>query len=352
MNDYKDFNHLILLIGTNPLPNFVVADYFLQSNLNVQTVWLIHSEANKLQAGTDGQATNLEALLRKRWKGKHPNLRFPCEKISLSDVSDAASIRSEIERKMLRRWSNTDTFHLNYTGGTKAMATHVYSRLQELQKSGQRPFSYLDANNFRLVVDDDRIIADDLRRKVRIEFEDLIALHDFTRKNQDSPVDLTDAEQMFKRFIEPGKKSDIKDGRWLEAYLAQKLRVGLGGKLNNEKGILQNWEIGRSDWRTHFELDIILLHGYHLTGLSCYVGSKKGEAKNKGFEIIQRCKQIGGDEARAIVVAGLEKPHTELLQEELEYETGGNRKNVLALGLADLRNETLYLRKIEEFVLN
>ncbi|MGH7456749.1 MAG: hypothetical protein ACRENG_35700, partial [bacterium] len=137
-----------------------------------------------------------------------------------------------------------------------------------------------------------------------------------------------------------------------EGYLAQKLRTNLGSKLNNEKGVLQNWEIGRSDWMTYFELDIIILHGYHLTGLSCYVGGKKPEAKNKGFEIIQRCKQIGGDEARATVVAGLEKPHTDLLQEELEYETGGNRKNVLALGLADLRNEALYLRKIEEFVLD
>ncbi|MGH7454105.1 MAG: hypothetical protein ACRENG_22320, partial [bacterium] len=204
--DYKEFNHLILLIGTNPLPNFVVADYFLQNNPNIQTIWLIHSEANKLQAGTDKQAKNLDSLLRKRWEGeppKHPNLRFPLEKVSLSDVSDAASIRREIERKMLKRWNNSDTFHLNYTGGTKAMATHVYLRLQELQRSGQRPFSYLDANNFRLVLDGDVIIADDLRRKVRIEFEDLIALHDFARKNQDRPVDLADAEQMFKRFIEP-----------------------------------------------------------------------------------------------------------------------------------------------------
>ncbi|NUO83238.1 hypothetical protein HUU05_24460 [candidate division KSB1 bacterium] len=352
-------DHLILLVGTNPLPNFVVADYFLQNNSKLQTIWLLYSEENNFQASTNRQAKKLETLLRKRWQGKHVSLKFPLEKISLTDVSDAATILREIENKMLRGWQANQSFHLNYTGGTKAMATHVYRRLQELQKRGQHPFSYLDANNFRLVVDnygierfvgEDGIETDDLRQKVQVEFEDLIALHDFVRKNHDSPANLEEAKQLFQQYIQPGKKADIKDGHWLETYLAQQIQEKLGSKLNNPDGVLQNWEIRKSTWRTYFELDIILLHGYHLTGLSSYKGSKKPEAKNKGFEIIQRCRQIGGDEARAIIVAGLEKPHTDLLQEELEYETGCDRKNVLALGLADLRNEESYLNKIEKFV--
>jgi hypothetical protein len=353
MNNYEKFNHLILLIGTNPLPNFVVADWFLRYNRNIETIWLLHSEANALQGGTDEQAKNLEVLLRQRWEGEHESLRFPLEKVSLSDVSDAATIRAEVERKMLRRWDSSDEFHLNYTGGTKAMSTHVYLCLQELQRRGQRPFSYLDANNFRLVGDEYGIIADDLREKVQIDFAELIALHGFVRKNRDSPsrFDSAELEEMFNKFIAPGKKADLKGGLWLEDYLVQKIRGTLDGKLNSSNGLLQNWEIKKRDWRTDFELDVILLHGYHLTGLSCTISSKKEGAKNKGFEIIQRVRQIGGDEARAILVAGLERPHTSLLQEELEHEFGRNQKNILALGLADLRKEALYLRKIEDFVL-
>lgn len=349
----NEFTDLILLIGTNPLPNFVVSDYFLQNNPNIQTIWLLHSEANKLQAGTDRQAKNLETLLRKYWDRIHPSLRFPLEKISISDVSNATTIRNEIEKRMpLKKWEkeNFQNFHLDYTGGTKAMSNHVYMRLQELQKSSQYPFSYLDANNFRLVGDNSGIVADDLRRNVQIEFAELIALHGFVRKNQDSNVNLDEAEIMFKRYFEPGKKDDIKDGRWLEAYLASKIHEKLGNKLNNKNGIMQNWEIKKPDWVTYFELDIILLHGYHLTGISCYKGSKKEEAKKKGFEIIQRCKQIGGDEAKAILVAGLERQNAGLLQEDLSYETGSNLKNILVLGLENMRHENLYLNNIEEFV--
>lgn len=38
------FEHLILLIGTNPLPNFVVAEYFLRENSNLKNLYLIYSE--------------------------------------------------------------------------------------------------------------------------------------------------------------------------------------------------------------------------------------------------------------------------------------------------------------------
>ncbi len=74
----EKFNHLILLIGTNSLPNFVVADYFLQNNPDIRTISLIHSEQNFLQAGTNTQAENLEKLLQEKWEGKHQPLElFP-----------------------------------------------------------------------------------------------------------------------------------------------------------------------------------------------------------------------------------------------------------------------------------
>ena len=51
INKYN-FEDLILLVGTNPLPNYVVAKYFLLNNPNLKTIWLVHSEKQNDNAGT------------------------------------------------------------------------------------------------------------------------------------------------------------------------------------------------------------------------------------------------------------------------------------------------------------
>jgi hypothetical protein len=100
----------------------------------------------------------------------------------------------------------------------------------------------------------------------------------------------------------------------------------------------------------YFELDIIMLNGYHLTGISCTVSDNVPFCKSRGFEIILRTRQIGGDEARAILITRLNRNQTKILQEVLVYSTGGNQENILVLGVDDLRQDDIYLRKVEEFV--
>ena len=139
-----NFENLVLMMdGTSPLHNFVVADYFLQNNNNLKTIWLIHSEKNAIQAGAYEQAKNLEKVLRERWEGKHPRLKAPLRKVALSDVNNVDTIREDIEDKMLSRWQQGDTFHLNYTGGTKAMAIHVYHQLADQNGIRNTPFPTL-----------------------------------------------------------------------------------------------------------------------------------------------------------------------------------------------------------------
>jgi len=349
-----NFSNLVLLIGTNPLPNFIVADYFLQQNKNIQKIWLLHSEENTFQAGTITQAKNLEELLQTYWYNKHNALHFPLEKVPLSEVSSEAIIRRDINQKMISRWLNNGIFfHLNYTGGTKAMAVHVYNRLKELTNNEQYQFSYLDANNYRLMADNYGVIEEDLRQIVQMEFADLIDLHGFKRKNKDSgEIDIEKATKAYQRYISNPKVNPMneQDGKPFEVYLKKKLNDNFSKMLNNKHGVLHNWEIQKYGWRTHFELDLILLNGYHLTGVSCTVSYKKDSCKAKGFEIILRTRQIGGDEARAILITRSNRNQTQLLQEELVYETGGSHDNILVLGIDDLRNEALYLRKIEKFV--
>ena len=149
MDEIVNFDHLFLLIGTNPLPNFVVADFFLKQNQRIKKIWLVYSEKNRFQSGTKEEADNLEKLIKQKHQG-HANLEFPLEKTAISDVSNAMVIRSDIVQKMLPNLRGTKGIHLNYTGGTKSMSTHVYWILRKLEDA-EKEFSYLDARNFRLI---------------------------------------------------------------------------------------------------------------------------------------------------------------------------------------------------------
>jgi hypothetical protein len=59
-----DFTDLALLVGTNPLPNYVVIKYFLKCNKQLQRIWFFCSEKTLVQAGTSDLANNIEAVIK------------------------------------------------------------------------------------------------------------------------------------------------------------------------------------------------------------------------------------------------------------------------------------------------
>jgi hypothetical protein len=304
-----NFENLVLMMdGTSPLHNFVVADYFLQNNNNLKTIWLIHSEKNAIQAGAYEQAKNLEKVLRERWEGKHPYLKT-LRKVALSDINDVDTIREDIEDKMLSKWRQDDTFHLNYTGGFVS----AYHQLAESKWNKEHAFSRLDVNNFRLVVDNYGIVADDLRKIVKIEFEDLIALHGFKQDNTNS---LTKAD-IFGQL-----KHKFKD-------------IAGGCKIRKPHR-----------WQT-YKFDAVIINGYHLTGISYALSSDKQACESEGFKIIAATRKFGGPEARSILITRLNRPDVSRLQEELACTANAN---ILILGIEDLKREKLYLHLIEEFI--
>lgn len=427
------FKDLVLLIGTNPLPNFVVAEYFLNKNKNIEKIWLVHSEENKnyFQAGTLEFAKNLEKIIKARWEGKHKSLQFPLEKISLSDVSNASKITTDIEN-MITGLKKNESFHFNYTGGTKSMSTHSYWDLN-MVKDLKKSFSYLDGRNFRLILDEpDEVIAGDLRKEVNITFKELIELHGFERRNKDGKNPFADTLEIFINLIENNKLDDFYDenvgydrklfendkgklvekegqlkknkeqidkfkpnkvfqsiinsmpeeyhlfdnngayrwglsisefkktyyktlkyidGGWLEDYIAKILE----DEFCNNTGITfnTNWEIKKPGWpdKACFELDVIMVNGYQLTGISCTTADKKYLCKIKGFEIIHRTKQIGGDEAKAVLITFMDNDTRDAVQEELLYDTGVTHGNICVLGKNDLKKDKL-IKKINKFIKN
>lgn len=410
-----NFEHLVLLVGTNPLPNFVVADYFLKEIKSLRHIWLVHSEKTSDQAGTKEQAERLERAIKKRFK-THECLHFQLEKVAISDVGVAQSIRNAVKNRI--KDINGD-IHLNYTGGTKTMSTHVYSSLEQLFHDTFTS-SYLDARTCRLASDDGNILAKDLRKKTSVDFIEMITLHGFERKNKPSDFVFNAALKTFQKLINEDKVSgfyeayhrcifekkngdlvkkpseldtqkinsfhpdkefqeiiqsmpepyhlfnadgnyrpiDNKhfeaalkflDGMWLEYHVLDVIqKAGASSRIKVD----QNWEIFKPEWKSRdleFQIDVLLIDGYQLTGISCTTASKKSLCKGKGFEIIHRARQIGGDEAKAVLVTRLSPDNANSLEEDLMVHTGATQGNILVLGEKDWKDAYL-LKKLSKFV--
>jgi hypothetical protein len=71
-----------------------------------------------------------------------------------------------------------------------------------------------------------------------------------------------------------------------------------------------------------FELDVVAVLGYQIVVVSCTFANKHAIVKKKGMEAILRMRQLGGAEARAIVVCSASREAQQLIQAELKEETG------------------------------
>lgn len=146
-------DHLLLLIGANPLPNYVVAEYFLRLKPKPRSITAVCSQA------TCEIAERLQKVLNRR----HQGLKY--HYLQLSDPGNAAKIQNEFAAQL--KIVKDETYHLNYTGGTKSMVVQSYLSLLEKFSADEKhhaTFSYLDARDFKLKSDDGRLMSDDLRK--------------------------------------------------------------------------------------------------------------------------------------------------------------------------------------------
>lgn len=130
-------DHLLLLVGSNPLPNAVAGSLMTKPG---GTISLIFS------AQSSGVARRLQQWL----GGRGFQVNLPRE----VGESDRVSI---LERVQTVLGSNLgDRVGLNYTGGTKAMSVHAYRGVEHWARDqGGREviFSYLDARQLNMVVE-------------------------------------------------------------------------------------------------------------------------------------------------------------------------------------------------------
>ncbi|MCL1473242.1 Card1-like endonuclease domain-containing protein [Argonema antarcticum] len=222
-------DHLFLLIGENPLPNYVAARTLLQVG---GKVYLVDTTGtNPTEPGKEGPSQRLREIL-----GLSEQDRVPLE----DNESDAYEIKKtitakvkEIQEKDKQDYpGETKRFGLNYTGGTKAMAVHVYQALLELKLSPEPVFSYLDPRSLKMRIDHQNTQLDVLEDKVKIwldiSFEKLFDLHNLRWNPDDEPIKIPCLTEAAKDLVDLyiNQRNSVAEGyrKWREDILAKEAK--------------------------------------------------------------------------------------------------------------------------------
>lgn len=190
-------DHLFLLIGENPLPNYVAARLLIKPQNSV--VYLVHTTVT---AGKDKPAGLLEKELKKH--------NITIKQISLGDAeSDGDKIRAKIKETIQPKENPPlqGRIGLNYTGGTKVMAVHAYQAFKELQLTDP-VFSYLDSRKLAMHIDGkDKPIPVDLALSPTPKLETILGLHNLSWRTE--PVRQSQLPDIAEQFAKLHLNSDL-----------------------------------------------------------------------------------------------------------------------------------------------
>ncbi|NJN66218.1 MAG: hypothetical protein HC884_05655 [Chloroflexaceae bacterium] len=176
--DYRT-DMLILLMGENPLPNYVAACLLADTSTRLL---LVHSgvkgTGKQVTKGTGEQCDRLKKVLQAKGYTFGPDDTVEVEE------SNPANIWNEITSKIK---GHTGSIGLNYTGGTKAMSVHAYRAVEQAKDRQKRYYSYLDARSLSMWFTDESCNAWSERVKtlVPVTLLELLALHGLEKLKQE-----------------------------------------------------------------------------------------------------------------------------------------------------------------------
>jgi Domain of unknown function (DUF1887) len=355
--DKYKVDHLFLLIGENPLPNYVAAKLLLNQGGKVYLVFTKNTipQKNSLQ-GEDG--------LHK--------FGIKCQPVDLSDnESNAQEIYNHIQ-SWVKKSATEGKVGLNYTGGTKAMAVHAYRAIQELKPDAI--FSYLDPRRLKMWINQGNQKPVKCDVPLQVSLEELFTLHgkylltNFPPRPKPYLPELAaeiaklhennDSEKKWKEWcnkltpiaelqglfpdvahllgecldlpqnksLKNQAKADFSNfkefhtwlnGTWLESYVLNQIKkISDDIEIENEASQMSfnvvedinKINTTNKEGTAKFELDIAFIKGYQLFAISCTAKSKKADCKEKLFEAYLRAKELGGDEVRVALVCCYDYP--------------------------------------------
>jgi len=228
-------NILILLVGSNPLPNYVVGSYLLNKGRKEMpvpdTIILVHSDKTKIFA------EKLNDEFKKLADIQYIDLK--------NKENDPKCIKNKLIN-FLKSKNNISSLHLNFTGGKKTMAVYSYMAVYDYAK-GKAIFSYLDPDKRCLVLQDGRHFPamHDLRDDVLLNIQTVLKLHDMDVKNPGDEKPLYERvmnKNQFDKFIKMAVEKYYQNDR------SYKNCVNDICNFMRIKDIRQNWRIsGKAD---------------------------------------------------------------------------------------------------------
>jgi len=114
--DHK-VEYLFLLVGENPLPNYIAARTLLKDKGTVYLVFSLSTtlQKNCIQEGLINQNQNQNQI----------------KEVIPIDLAKYESVARQIYERVKKKIPKTASVGLNYTGGTKTMAVHAYKAIYE-----------------------------------------------------------------------------------------------------------------------------------------------------------------------------------------------------------------------------
>ncbi len=391
-NPFTDYqtDMLILLVGGNPLPNYVAAQLLAPATARLLLVY---------SHGTRSQCSNLKRALEKK------GYTFNHDDLIKVEESNPADICSKVENKVK---GTTKTIGLNYTGGTKAMSVHTYRALEKTEGPTVRYYSYLDARTLSMWFTniEGSTWFEPVGTQVQVDLHELLSLHGLEKLEQEmsDKVIWSETTQVLVEFYSSSEHQKLRDwykvknfnkesgpelnlstdelpqtirealqhdnpsltfpasfndlvvaggfqpedkrtpagvcgkwftSTWLEEYVLRQVQAIQAAQQINDVKISIKPALGDDD---SFEFDVAFMRGYQLFGLSCSAMFKKAELKEKLLEAAVRAAQLGGGETCFALVCCAEGDTLQQLKSQLKSLPNLDERRIKVFGQADLLN--------------
>ena len=329
---------LMLTVGTNPLPVWVALHHLKDNLPHPIRVRLVHTKETRPER---------DRLL------KYSRDAFSIDTIKTVS-GNPAIVRNDITQNLIHNLpDNTTRIHVHYTGGTKVMCVETVAAVENikvlfLSRNMDIETSYLDPRadaGATLIDRNGNALVSDTRTGVDPCLQRIAELNGFelgpfpyeywdesgTNQTRNCPAPGTlSTEQMAKG------SAALRSGYFTNPEL---LEYGAYTAFQDALADISRQYPDRSNYRLFhkvyvrranapdasvkpFELDVVAVLGYQIVVVSCTLAYEHARVKQKGMEAILRMRQLGGVEARAIVLCGASREAQHLIQAELKEETG------------------------------
>ena len=329
---------LIFTVGTNPLPVWVAWHHLKDQLEQPVKVRLIHTP------GTEDEKDRLVAHC------AGANFLDP---ISTSP-GNPKKVHDDVQ-VVISTLEGFTHLHVHYTGGTKVMSVETVAALEYglpdsiecyttyLDPRGGEGPTIIDSHGKTYNPSDARNnINPDLRHIANLngfrlapfvhEYWDE-SIRDYRRETIPEPVILNeDQERQGNEVL--GRMASTRPGYIDSTHFEYAAYVALKDALTDiesRNATRNNYNLfnkvhvrrtGAGPRDAHFELDVVAILGYQIVVVSCSLETCSDSIKKKGMEVILRARQLGGDEAQAIVLCQAHPNVERRIQKELHDEVG------------------------------